>query len=218
MSSLGTVIRDFATGVVLPVAIVAPMPQSGHTDAAKAKEQIRQTWLRRGQALRARSQRNLRDASLYECLRTTLYTLRDITSSLYGTRVDGTTVPEVDIKVYLSDVVDATTMGVFTTDGLDAVPKIKATETRTRNVMAHAVKDALTLLDKMGADAASNAGFVLFMANDRHVYRSRGQSRSVYGEGRARRGAGMVVSARGAFALVATLDIAIEGVNLAVVR
>lgn len=193
-------------------------PQPG---AEAVAEKIRQYWCRYAERLCARLGRNQQvppPATPLSHLLATLHTLRDIASSLYGTRVDGVVVPETDLKVYLGDVVVATTLGVFSAGGVSVVPTIKATQTRARHVLCRATKDALAMLAANAGGGGASPDVVLFVADDRHVHRPAGQHRASKGAGRARRGAGLVVSASGSAALVAALDLALEGVGRAAVR
>jgi len=211
-----------ASAAASPSAASAVGQPPGRPGRAEVAETVREYWHRYGEALctrRVHGCQKPRGVPLLPHLLTTLHTLRDIANSLYGTRVDGVTVPEMDLKVHLSDVVHATTLGVFTTGGLAVVPKIKATETRAQHVMRRTVEDALAMLAAREEEgAAANSRLVLFVAHDRHVHRPAGQRRAPKGAGRARRGAGIVVSAPGSVALVAALDLALEGVGRVAVR
>ena len=205
----------------VPSATSAVGHPSEKATSTEVAEQVREYWHRYGQGLCMRlshgsRMQRLRPTLLH--LLTTLHTLRDITASLYGTRVDGVTVPETDLKMNLSDLVYATTLAIFTTDGLDAVPKSKATETRARHVMNRSVKDALAVLGAAGEGVVTDPRLVLFVANDRHAFRPSGQRRAARGSGRAQRGAGVVVSATGSAALVAAIDLAIEGLGRVAAR
>lgn len=204
-------------------------PATGRTSEPLAgpeatAEEIRKYWHRYGDGLckrisHDRKKRNREDSlPLLSHLIITLHTLRDIANSLYGTRVDGVAVPEIDLKIHLCDVVHATTMGVFTEGGLHVVPRTKTTEARAQYVLYRAAKDAWAMRAAKGQSVAAEPGFVLFVAHDRHVHRPPGQRRAPKGSGRARRGAGIVVSASGSVALVAALDLALEGVGRVVVR
>lgn len=186
---------------------------------ARATGAVEDGWYLYGKALRTRPVyecRQRKGAPPLQQLLTTMHTLRDIVNSLYGTRVDGVAVPETDLKVYLSDIVHATTLSAFATGGVGAVAKSKATEARARYVVHRAVEDALTLLAL--SDEATDDRVVLLVTGERHVHRNGDQRRAVRGTGRARRGAGLVVCARGSAALVAALDLALVGVGRAAVR
>ena len=195
--------------------------EGGHGHGTAVAERVRVEWHRHSEALcQGKARDSLqRTPPLLGLLSTMLHILRDIVNSLYGTRVDGTMVPASDIKVYLSELVVATTIGLFNTGGRDAVPRSKCTETRARYVMEHLVENAHAMLKaKSDDDAPIDPHLVLTMACDRHVFRPTGQSRSPRGAGRARRGAGVVFSSRGSLALVAAIDLAIEGVERTTVR
>lgn len=142
-----------------------------------------------------------------------LYTFRDIVDSVYATCVNGRTVPNSNAKVYLSDLTEATMIGAFSVGGWDAIPSSRSMAMRSKYVMRRTVENAHEMIAMRGYVGPANPHMVLFVAGDRHVLRATGKLRSVRGDGRARRGAGVVVSFLGSVALVDAIDLAIEGVR-----